>query len=200
MVQKWSKISTRKWNRGNSNRLFENRFGKKIARLLLENLRKPKKFKKISNHLPFLNFASKFSKIIIMTHHAFNFAVRVFRVMSLRPFCTTIWSVKLRESRDFWHLYENIYRWLDVKSLKSLKVIKNSAGYHHWHVELIFHWFSSKAMRFIKPFWPIRSKRCSRKCREFNCISLEILRITFFHFFCRQQMFTEKIRLNQFKI
>ena len=122
-----------------------------------------------------------------------------FRVLSLRPFCTTIWSVKLRESRDFWHLYENIYRWLDVKSLKSLKVIKNSAGYHHWHVELISQWFSSKAISFIKPFWPIRSKRCSRMWREFNCISLEILRMKCFHnFFSRQQMFTEKLRLNQF--
>ena len=36
----------RNWNCGVSNRLFENRFGKKIARLLPENSRKPKNSKK----------------------------------------------------------------------------------------------------------------------------------------------------------
>ena len=129
----------RNWNCGVSNRLFENRFGKKIARLLPENLRKPKNFKKFKPLTFFELYIWIFPKtnwIIIMTHYAFNFAVCV---LSLRPFSSTIWCVKLRESRAFWHLCEDIYRWWDVKSLKSLKVIKNSVVYHHCHVHILSH-------------------------------------------------------------
>ena len=139
---------------------------------MLENLRKPKNLKfQNSTYLyrisflirifSFEFFSSNFSLEKSANHDSFNFSLRVFSCFERSTFCcSTIWSVKSRESRKF--EFSSFSRFLTSGS-KNIQVVRResqglkSQGYQklcrlsltRWTRQVISDWFSSKILKIF---------------------------------------------------